>query len=97
MSQEFLERLERARLRAEIPFVITSGYRCESHNLKVGGKPASSHLMGKAADISAGGSRERFIIFESLLKVGFTRVGVAKTFIHVDNDPLKDPMVFWLY
>lgn len=32
--------------------VITSGYRCDSHNAEVGGKPSSLHKVGAAADVA---------------------------------------------
>ncbi len=30
---------------------VTSGYRCPSHNARVGGVPQSQHVVGQAADI----------------------------------------------
>lgn len=35
----------------EIPIVISSGYRCNQLNIKVGGAYASQHTLGEAADI----------------------------------------------
>lgn len=32
------------------PLIIKSGYRCEAHNAKVGGAPASRHIKGDAVD-----------------------------------------------
>lgn len=97
MDDNFLERLDTARGDAGIPFKINSGYRTESHNSRVGGKANSSHLTGYAADIHVAGSRERFLILDALLKAGFTRIGIANTFIHVDSDPSKSPNVIWTY
>jgi len=37
------------------PVTITSGYRAEAWNKKIGGSPSSQHLLGKAADIVAQG------------------------------------------
>ncbi len=34
---------------------IISGFRCTAHNLEVKGKPGSSHLIGKAGDITVEG------------------------------------------
>ena len=35
------------------PVIVNSGWRCEAHNLEVGGSKASRHLIGCAADIRA--------------------------------------------
>ena len=37
------------------PLFISSGYRCPKHNRAVGGRGASAHLSGKAADVFAHG------------------------------------------
>ena len=97
MNQEFLLKLDRAREVAQIPFKINSAYRTPEHNAKIGGKPNSSHLKGLAVDISVTDSRQRFIVLQSLIQAGFKRIGVAKTFIHVDDDKDKDAEVVWLY
>jgi hypothetical protein len=31
------------------------------------------------------------------MEAGFNRLGIAKTFIHVDNDPGKPEDTVWLY
>ena len=97
MDTEFLAMLDHARHIAGIPFKINSGYRTIEHNQKVGGKPNSSHIVGKAADLAVKGSRQRWIITEALIQAGFNRIGIAKTFIHVDSDDTKDANVIWTY
>ena len=98
MDQDFLELLDCARSYAGIPFKINSGYRTKEHNKKVGGVKDSSHLIGRAADISCKDSKSRALIIGSLLEAGFMRVGVHKSFIHVDNDvENKSFPVIWLY
>lgn len=101
MNKEFLRMLDSARDIAGIPFRINSGYRTEAKNNAIYaslGKPPikSSHLQGYAADIQCNSSQERLTILSSLIKVGFKRIGIAKTFIHCDNDPMKVNAV-WLY
>tara|TARA_R100001015_G_C4609020_1_gene164284 strand:+ start:894 stop:1262 length:369 start_codon:yes stop_codon:yes gene_type:complete len=102
MDKNFLNMLDDARKYAGVPFKINSGYRTELHNDKVGGKPktrtskGSSHMYGFAADISANSGKERWTIIEALIFAGFKRIGVAKSFIHVDNDPDK-PNAIWSY
>lgn len=102
MDREFLERLDNAREIAGIPFRITSGFRIEAdiERLEKAGykvSKQSSHLKGLAADIACENSSERYIIIDSLLKAGFHRIGIAKSFIHVDDDPDKPANVIWSY
>ena len=51
MDVELLELLEMIRERYGVPVSITSGYRCESYNRRIGGAASSYHLAGQAADI----------------------------------------------
>ena len=97
MNQEFLKKIDSAREEAGIPFHINSGFRTKKHNELVGGRVGSSHLIGVACDIGYRGSRERFLILKSLMKVGFNRFGLGKSFIHVDGDIRKDENVIWTY
>ena len=41
------------------PIPVTSGFRCQTHNEKVGGKPESYHTLGMAIDISYKGFPQR--------------------------------------
>ena len=97
MREEFLEKLDLAREIASVPFRINSGMRSHDWNYKCGGSPSSSHLIGWAADISATTSNRRLLVVRALLQAGFTRIGVADTFVHVDCDPDKVENVMWLY
>ncbi len=95
--RQFVYKLQVARNYAGIPFIITSGYRCPKHNKAVGGSPGSSHILGIAADIRVRSSAERFKIVEGLMIAGFTRIGIAASFVHVDIDTDKPNCVMWLY
>ncbi len=97
MQSSTLQMLDDARSIAGIPFKITSGFRTKSHNAYVGGKKGSSHLYGYAVDIAVGSSHQRATVLNALIKAGFRRIGIAKTFIHADNDPDKSQDVFWVY
>ncbi|MCB0743079.1 MAG: peptidase M15 [Ignavibacteriae bacterium] len=97
MSSEILNMLDNARELANIPFIITSGYRTAFHNKKIGGVKNSSHLRGLAVDIKADNSRDRFLIVCALLQVGFARIGIKDNIIHCDIDSKKDANVIWLY
>lgn len=97
IDDELLSRLNQARESAGIPFILNSAYRCQKHNDAVGGSPTSSHVYGKAVDIRIKNNNQRFIILTALLNAGFTRIGVGKSFIHVDCDGSKSQKVIWTY
>lgn len=97
MQSQILTMLDEARDIAGVPFTITSGFRCVTHNARVGGKSNSAHTRGYAADIRTGSSAARYKIMDALLRVGFNRVGIAKSFIHVDDDPSLPTNVMWDY
>lgn len=98
MDSDFLQKLDTARQIAGIPFKINSGYRTPEHNSSLRhSKPDSSHLKGRAVDISILSSSDRFIILDALYQVGFNRFGIGKSFIHVDDDPDKVQRVIWTY
>ena len=97
MDSTFIYMLDSARTIAGVPFEINSGYRSSQHNRFVGGVDNSAHTKGLAADIKVRNGRERSAVVRSLLAVGFTRIGVAKGFVHVDIDSTKVDNVIWTY
>ena len=96
MNEDFLSKLDEAREFAGIPFIINSAYRSPEHPLSIK-NPTSSHIKGLAVDIKATDSSTRFKVIEALVSVGFTRLGIADTFIHVDWDFDKSQEVIWTY
>lgn len=97
MDKTLLEMLDEVREIVGEPIIITSGFRTPAHNEAVGGAENSSHLKGLAVDIACDNSIDRFDLINCLLDVGFSRIGVAKTFIHADIDPDKSNGVMWTY
>ncbi|MCM8782395.1 MAG: D-Ala-D-Ala carboxypeptidase family metallohydrolase [Candidatus Omnitrophica bacterium] len=49
------------------PILISSGYRCQAHNAKIGGAPLSIHLFGLALDLMFKNIEER-IKFQALVE-----------------------------
>ena len=96
MSPIFMARLDEARHIAGVPFVVNSAYRSKQYEIEKGRKGTSSHTKGIAVDLACTSNFNRLLIVESLIKVGFRRIGIGKTFIHVDNDSQKSPSI-WLY
>lgn len=97
VSNELISMLDVARKKYGKSLVINSGYRTIEHNAEVGGKPDSSHLKGLAVDISCTKSTDRFKLEGILREVGFSRIGIGSTFIHVDIDKEKTQKVLWTY
>ncbi len=95
ISDKLIEKLDKARFLASVPFVINSACRCNIHNKNVGGSFDSSHKKGLAIDIEVTDSIQRFNIINALLFVGFKRIGIYKDFIHVDIDITKTDSVVW--
>ena len=96
MNVDFLAKLDEAREFSGIPFIINSAYRSPSHPESIK-NPTSSHIKGLAVDISAKDSITRFKVLDALMAVGFSRIGIAGTFIHVDLDYDKSQNVIWTY
>lgn len=99
MCPSFLQKLDEARDKTNIPYYINSGYRSPERNKEIGGVENSSHtkIPCKAADIRYRSSRQLFVILLGLMSVGFTRFGIGRGFIHVDGDKEKSPNVMWTY
>lgn len=95
MDRHFIRCLDMARAHAGIPFVITSGYRCAHHNKEVGGAALSAHMDGFAADIAVSSASARFKILHTLLRFGFKRIGIYKTWIHADMHSHRPQEVAW--
>ena len=97
MDHDLLVMIDKARALYGKPIVVTSGFRTESHNKNVGGVASSSHLKGLAIDVACVRSKDRFKMLTALLEVGFNRIGIASTFIHIDVDKNKSQNVIWTY
>ena len=98
MDLNLLMLLDNMRNRAGIPFKINSAYRSEEYNKKIGGAKNSSHCKGLAVDISATTSEKRFKILEAAIHFGIERIGIGKSFIHIDiDDQDKTKQIAWMY
>jgi len=95
ISPILTQKIDDARELAKVPFVVNCGTRCPKHNKEEGGESNSSHLRGLAIDISVKTSTVRFAILHALITLGFKRIGVYPTFIHVDIDTSLPQSVIW--
>ena len=97
MKPSTLDRFDKAREIAGIPFVVNSAYRTEQHEKNMGRTGTSSHIKGRAMDIACNDSVSRWKIVHALQQAGFNRIGIARTFVHADDDPDKLDNVIWVY
>ncbi len=89
--------LMKLRLFVKEPVIVTSGYRCEEYNARIGGVPKSAHTKGMAVDVLVRTSGDRYRILNFLVNAGIDRIGIADDFIHFDLDYSKPSPVVWTY
>lgn len=97
MKIAFVYRLEKLRELCGFPLKVHSGYRTHSHNAAVGGKSESEHMDGWGCDLEAMTSGRRFKIVQFAFALGFPRIGIGKTFVHLGMSPLLPQEVMWDY
>lgn len=97
MDEDFMNHLDKAREFAKIPFVINSAYRSVDYEKKKGRTGSSQHCKGLAVDLRCRTNAERFRIVDSLLAVGFRRIGIGTNFIHVDDGYPNSEPIIWTY
>ena len=78
------------------PITITSGYRCATHNARVGGATGSRHNKGQAADIVVQGVAPKKVA-QYAESIGIMGIGLYETnqdghFVHIDTRTTKS---FW--
>lgn len=95
MEPEFMEMVDELRYRCGFPFVITSGFRSVQHPIEAKKDVPGTHSQGIAADIKITNSAQRYTIIREALAMGFTGIGVASDFIHVDTR--GSAPVIWVY
>jgi len=106
ISPDLMERLQTMRTALGKPITITSGIRCRQHPESIK-RPTSSHIpldlgdglgkVGHAVDIATGNARRRFFLLDAAFNAGFERIGIGRTFLHLDNDVQKAQGVVFDY
>lgn len=78
--------LEPIRREFKIPIIITSGYRCMTLNIKVGGVKNSQHIKGEAAD---------FKVFKSLSGISIPDSETLRSIYKWMVDNLEFDQLIW--
>ena len=85
---DFLAKLNAIRHECGFPFVVTSGYRHNTHPIEAKKTRPGAHATGRAVDIAVYGKQAHKVV-EVALKHGMTGIGVqqkgAGRFIHLDD------------
>ena len=101
MDKTFIKMLQEVAKLTGYPIFewINSGARSPAWNQRVGGVSNSAHLIPncKAADIKTNDTTIRDHIVAAAREVGFKRIGIGNTFVHLDHDESKKQFVAWGY
>ena len=87
VDYQLLSLLERLRIYyGSRGITINSGSRCPEYNKKIGGKPKSQHLIGRAADFTVAGASPKLVQrYLDLTYPDGLGIGSYNTFTHVDT------------
>lgn len=96
INSKLIEYLDKIREHFNAPIIISSGYRCATHNKNVGGATGSRHNKGDAADIVVKGHSPREVA-QYAESIGIKGIGLYETakdgyFVHIDTRNYKS---FW--
>ena len=96
IDDKLVEYLQKIRDHFGKSITITSGYRCPTHNSRVGGATGSRHSKGEAADIVVQGVAPKKVA-QYAESIGILGIGLYETssdghFVHIDTRTYKS---FW--
>jgi len=85
VSPDLLRKLEVLRMLVSRPIYISSGYRCNKENIKVGGVKNSYHKIGLAVDVYVKDYFLSDLLFHAQ-ELGFNGIGFyeKENFLHLD-------------
>lgn len=89
MDPDFVDTLDKLRHLCGFPLVVTSGYRCPTHNQRVSTTgPAGPHTTGRAVDLAVDRKRAHEVIriaFDlEITGIGWKQHGASR-FVHLDD------------
>jgi hypothetical protein len=103
ISPLLIPRLDRIRTRLERPMIVTSGFRCQEYNRKIGGGP--EHVRGLAADILCPDGFFVYYLVHVAMVEGVPRIGIDanegafrenRAFVHI-GIAVDLPPALWTY
>lgn len=98
LNKNFVDTILFAQGMCGMQFRITSALRPLDWEISRGRKGTSSHVKGLAIDVSTQDSYTRFKVVAGAILAGIPRIGIGKTFVHLDCDASKPhPIIFHYY
>lgn len=97
MDANLLTMLDNLRENVGFPIIINCAYRSREWDLSKGRSGNGAHTKGLGVDIRCSDSSKRFKIIVAAIELGFKRIGIADTFIHLDIDDSLPQGVIWGY
>lgn len=91
VAEDLVTALQRLRNLIEMPIHVNSGFRCLTHNRRVGSKDTSQHPLGLAADIAVPKGMALDELIDFILQVPEFRVG------GIGKYPRKRPEDSWVH
>lgn len=89
-TKEMLDKFDEIREKFGKPIHISSGFRCEKQNKKIGGSAKSNHCSGLAIDVVRTDSLEDFIVKNlETLNIYIEDLKSTPTWIHIQIVPPK--------
>ena len=70
--------------------IVNSAFRSISYEVRQGRNGSSAHCLGKAVDLYCFDSSYRYQVVKLALQLGINRIGIYKSFIHLDVANSKD-------
>lgn len=101
MDVEFMRKLDALREHLNFPLVITSAYRCPTHNKAVSVTgTVGPHTTGKAVDISIS-HKQAYELIKAAPDFGFLGIGIQQKgsgrYIHLDTIDGEGRPTIWSY
>lgn len=105
IDPDFMDRLQRLRVRFGKPMRVTSGFRSPYHSLERGKEHRGAHTYGCAVDVAVIGA-DAYRLVQLALEAGFNGIGVSQRagvprFVHLDTLPGGMPFLprpaIWSY
>lgn len=97
MQQNAVDALDRLKEAAGIPIILNSAYRSPAWEKARGRSGTGAHSIGMAFDVRCVDDAARFKILKAAIQTGCARIGVAKSYMHIDFSRTHSQNVAWMY